>query len=202
MRLFLLPISTRQSLIYCQRLNQQLSAETTYIDKITTKSSRVWLDWEKKDKGWKKKVTSYGNTLFQRLPFEEWGLKSVPPLSARRKKEEIEGKKEVQVVYPGQSIDPGKVQDVLQMYGSDAKQGFHTKWMWGSIIGMPLSAPFALIPLWVTLKPCVGLLCCLDIVLTELMAVYPTYHSSISASAHGLTGEVSVKSSLKIGFND
>lgn len=146
MRLFLLPISTRQSLIYCQRLNQQLTTQTTRIDKITTKAATTWLNWEKKDSGWQKKVTTYGNKLFQRLPYEEWGLKSIPPLSARRRKEKIDGTEEVRLEYPEGLIEPRMVQDALQMYASKAKQAYHTKWLWGSIIGMPISAPVALIP--------------------------------------------------------
>ena len=147
MRLFLLPISTRQTLIYCQRINRQLSAETTRIDKITTKASATWLDWEKKDSGWQKRVTTYGNKLFHRLPYQEWGLKSVPPLSARRKIEEIEGKEVVRLEYPKALLEPQQVQHILEMYGSGEKQGFHTKWLWGSIIGMPISAPVALLPM-------------------------------------------------------
>ena len=145
MRLFLLPISTRQSLIYCQRLNQQLSNEITYIDKATNKASSIWLKWEKYEKGWQKKVTSYGNKLFERIPYQEWGLKSIPPLSQRRK-EELEGKEETVIQYPGNLYNQESVLKVLQKYGGKERQAFHTKWLWGSIIGMPISAPVALIP--------------------------------------------------------
>lgn len=146
MRLFLLPISTRQSLIYCQRLNLQLSGKTTILDKVTTKGANIWLDWEKKESGWQKKVTSYGNKLFQRLPYAEWGLKSIPPLSARRKREEVDGKEEVRIEYPAAIMASEEVQSTLLKLGSKERQRFHTKWLWGSIIGMPISAPLALLP--------------------------------------------------------
>ena len=146
MRLFLLPISTRRSLIYCQRVNQQLSNETTYIDKITNKASTTWLKWEKYEKGWQKKVTSYGNKLLERIPYQEWGLKSVPPLSARRRAEELEEKDEVLVRYPGKLYSQDSALEVLRQYGGKERQAIHTKWMWGSIIGMPISAPVALLP--------------------------------------------------------
>lgn len=104
------------------------------------------MKWEKAEKGWQKKVTSYGNRLFQTIPHEEWGLKSIPPLSRRQKEEEFTGKKVVDVVFPGSVIGEEKVKEALKKYAGDERQGFHTKWMWGSIIGMPISAPVALVP--------------------------------------------------------
>lgn len=146
MRLFLLPISTRQSLIYCQRLKVQPSEKTTYLDRAATKGANLWLNWDKKESGWQKKVTSYGNKLFQRLPYAEWGLKSILPLSAKRKQDEIEGKEEVRLEYPGAFIDAREVHNALQELGSKERQSFHTKWFWASIVGMPISAPVALLP--------------------------------------------------------
>lgn len=144
MRLFLLPISTRQSLIYCQRITTK---EKSYIDRITTKAATTWRNWEKKDKGWQNKVTSYGNKLLQRLPHEEWGLKSIPPLSARRKSDELAGTETVRVEFPPSLIKQHAVMERLMHFGGKEKFVYHTKWMWGSIAGMPVSAPFALIPM-------------------------------------------------------
>ncbi|KAI4113803.1 MAG: hypothetical protein LQ345_005300 [Seirophora villosa] len=141
MRLFLLPISTRRSLIYCQRLNKQLSPKTTFADKITTRASAIWLKWEKAEKGWQKKVTSYGNTLFQTIPHEEWGLKSIPPISKRRTEEELLDKKHVDVIYPASVINEERVKEALKRYSGDERQAFHTRWMWGSIAGIPATAP-------------------------------------------------------------
>lgn len=147
MRLFLLPISTKRSLIYCQRIDQQLLTEKTYIDRITTKAATTWLGWEKHEKGWQKKITIYGNKLFQRLPFEEWGLKSIPPLNSRRKFDELGDRGKIQIEFPKSLMKEGAVIERLEYFGGKGKIAYHTKWMWGSIIGMPISAPFALIPM-------------------------------------------------------
>ena len=146
MRLFLLPLSTRQSLIYCQK-RSRLPGQNTYLDRVTSKASETWMKWEKHEKGWQKRVTVYGNKLFQRLPFEEWGLKSIPPLSAKRRAEELEGKTKSTVDYPRSLLKPAEVERIIQDYGSDARQGYHRKWLWGSIIGMPITFPFGLIPM-------------------------------------------------------
>ncbi|KAL9597199.1 MAG: hypothetical protein Q9179_004351 [Wetmoreana sp. 5 TL-2023] len=129
MRLFLLPISTKRSLLYCQRLNNQGSSEITFIDKLTTRASAIWLKWEKSERDWQKKVTAYGNKLFERIPHEEWGLKSVPPLSKRREDEELKGQKEVKVVFPGSVISEKGVKEALKAFSGQERQGFHTKWI-------------------------------------------------------------------------
>jgi hypothetical protein len=83
MRLFLLPISTRRTLIYCERLQPTLAPgqKPPILDRLLSKTSETWTKWESADKGWQKKVTVYGNELFRRIPFEEWGLKTLPPLT-------------------------------------------------------------------------------------------------------------------------
>ena len=105
----------------------------------------MWAGWEKKESGWQRKVVDYGNEALKRIPFEEWGLKSIPPLSARRKEEEISGKDSVEVAFPPSIIPEGQVRDVLKSLSTE-REGLHKKRLVWSIIGMPIVAPFALVP--------------------------------------------------------
>ncbi|KAI9751880.1 MAG: hypothetical protein M4579_005862 [Chaenotheca gracillima] len=154
MRLFLLPISTRRTLIYCQRINKVTAERETLVDKATTRASRLWLNWEKADKGWKKSVTAYGNKLLERIPYEEWALKSVPPLSARRKQVDAGGqgaaageRDTVDVVFPPSVVRGGEVmQGIMRRLATD-RQGLHRKRLIWSVLGMPITAPVALIPI-------------------------------------------------------
>ncbi|KAI9830907.1 MAG: hypothetical protein M1819_005289 [Sarea resinae] len=113
MRLFLLPISTRRSLLYCQRLNHHLNSQKTIIDKVTEKASKTWHQWENSEKKYQKSITEYGNKVFQRISFEEWGLKTIPPLSARRKQDELMGADKVEVIFPSRYIAQERLGDIL-----------------------------------------------------------------------------------------
>ncbi|APA05376.1 hypothetical protein sscle_01g001460 [Sclerotinia sclerotiorum 1980 UF-70] len=146
MRLYLLPISTRRTLIYCQRLNVTTTNEVSLLDKTTTKANKLWNSWEKKDSGWQKKVVEFGNKALKRIPYEEWGLKSVPPLSKRRQEEELSDKEKVEVSFPSTFLPRERVLEILEILGTERKQ-LHKTRLWGSIIGMPIVAPFALVPI-------------------------------------------------------
>jgi hypothetical protein len=158
MRLFLLPISTRRTLIYCDRSvgrNVPPSASTTatkepqsYLDRATTKAASTWSDWERADGGWKKTLTGYGNALLRRIPYEEWGLKSLPPLHTKLIDAYEAGKKStpIQVLYPSSFLPPNRVANSLKTLATE-RQELHRKRMIGSIIAAPLTLPFALIPM-------------------------------------------------------
>lgn len=145
MRLFLLPISTRRTLIYCQRLNIATAEKQSWIDKGTSKAAQLWTGWEKKESGWQKKVVDYGNQALKRIPFEEWGLKSIPPLSARKKDDELSGKEKIEVFFPSTILPEESILEVLRKLGTE-RQSLHKKRMIWSFIGMPISAPVAIIP--------------------------------------------------------
>ncbi|CAK7232494.1 hypothetical protein SCUCBS95973_008278 [Sporothrix curviconia] len=89
MRLFLLPISTRRTLLYCERLGELPAHQLSLMDKAQNRAAKMWSDWEKKPPGSiQHRIVSSGNAGLRRITFEEWGLKSVPPLSTRRRAEE------------------------------------------------------------------------------------------------------------------
>jgi Mitochondrial K+-H+ exchange-related len=145
MRLFLLPVSTRRTLIYCQRLNVTTTEQKTLLDKGTSWAAKTWAGWEKKESGWQRKVVDYGNQALKRIPYEEWGLKSIPPLSARRKAEELSGKENIDISFPTTLIPEAEVSKVLGKLAME-RQSLHKRKMIWSFIAMPFTAPIAIIP--------------------------------------------------------
>jgi hypothetical protein len=146
MRLFLLPISTRRTLLYCQKRNLPDSIHPTWSDRLQSKAARTWSEWEKKESGWQKATVNYGNQLLRRIPYEEWGLKSVPPLSQRRRQAELNGSEKVEVVYPQSLIAAEQVPSVLRTLATEREALHRSRLMW-CLIGMPITAPVALVPL-------------------------------------------------------
>lgn len=146
MRLYLLPISTRRTLLYAQRLHVTTTGtERNYVDKAVNTAARKWAEWEKKESGWQRKVVDYGNHAFRRIPYEEWGLKSVPPLSARRHEEELRGKEKVQLVFPRTAISLHKAEAVVKKLATE-RDALHRKNLIWSIVAMPLTIPVGLLP--------------------------------------------------------
>lgn len=147
MRLFLIPISTKRALIYSRPLDKDPSKELSLVDKISNKAARTWAKWEELDKGWRKHVVTWGNTVQQRIPYEEWGLKSIPSFNAQRRLDESHGTKKIDVVFPGNAIKSEKLVSVLRTIATE-RQDLHSKKMWASMAMTPITAPIALIPVY------------------------------------------------------
>ncbi|KAK0665127.1 mitochondrial K+-H+ exchange-related-domain-containing protein [Cercophora samala] len=145
MRLYLLPISTRRTLLYCQKLDAPATQKQTWGDWIQSKAARTWSGWEQKEEGWQKKVVNYGNYALRRIPYEEWGLKSVPPLSQRRKQVELRGDEKVEVVYPKSLLPLGKVSKILETLATE-RESLHKQRLVWCFVGMPITIPVGLLP--------------------------------------------------------
>lgn len=148
MRLFLIPISTRRALIYSRPLKKDLSRELSLVDKITAKAAETWAQWEETGgQGWKKQLVTWGNKVQQRIPYEEWGLKSIPSFSAQRRIDPSHGTKKLEVLFPGNAIKPEKLLSVLRTLATE-RQDLHRRRMWWSMIVAPFTAPVALVPVY------------------------------------------------------
>lgn len=148
MKLFLLPISTRRSLIYCEPMSHTKPvANQSYVEWGINKASTTWVDWEKDTKApwrWKKRITEYGNLLFRRIPFEEWGLKTIPPLP---KLEPGAVTQHVEVRYPRiyQELCHLSLMNNLKRIATE-RQSLHRNRLVLSIVAMPFTIPVGLLP--------------------------------------------------------
>ncbi|KAK5700753.1 hypothetical protein LTR97_005270 [Elasticomyces elasticus] len=147
MRIFLLPVSTRRTLIYCERVqhNTKPGQPEPYTERIVNKAAQTWAGFEKAEKGWRKQLTYYGNQLFKRIPYEEWGLKSFPPATKQRLEEVDQGKHGFECLYPGTFMKGRSVTELLKKLATE-RQAFHRRSMWTSIVWLPITIPFALVP--------------------------------------------------------
>ncbi|RMZ90815.1 hypothetical protein DV736_g1958, partial [Chaetothyriales sp. CBS 134916] len=148
MRIFLLPISTRQALIYCQKSVAHANANAapkSIAERIQNKAAQTWAQWETEDKGWKKTVVTYGNAGLKRIPYQEWGLKSFPPSSQKQDAEEVVNNKKVDVIFPANIMHQEDVPKVMFRLAKERKT-LHWNRFIGSAILMPITAPFALVP--------------------------------------------------------
>ncbi|KDN64722.1 hypothetical protein CSUB01_01936 [Colletotrichum sublineola] len=145
MRLYLLPLTASRTLLYSQRLHVATNSQQGLADKVAKKAAKLWAGWEARESGWQKKVVNYGNYALRRIPYEEWGLKSVPPISARRKDDELKGNEKIELVFPDKVIPTGKAEQVVRTLATERDALHKRKLIW-CLIGMPISAPFALVP--------------------------------------------------------
>lgn len=143
MRLFLLPVSTRRTLIYCERIQEQLNgAKPSIHDRVVNKANETWTSWEKSETKWKLRLTEYGNRIFNRIDYREWGLKTLPHTLNKDSFSTIE------VLYPSNFLKGDRIPSILKAIATE-RQGLHQKNMYLSVAAMPLTIPVGLLPVYV-----------------------------------------------------
>ncbi|KAF8426884.1 mitochondrial K+-H+ exchange-related-domain-containing protein [Tirmania nivea] len=145
MKLFLIPITKRRWLIYAQQLGKLTAEKPSLLDQVTSKAVMTWQQWERGDKKWQRMLVEAGNKVLRRIPYEEWGLKSIPTLSSRKKQAGLHEAK-IGVIYPPSVIHHGDVRSIIRQLATE-RAALHRSRLWWSVIGMPIVAPFALVPL-------------------------------------------------------
>ncbi len=140
------PISSRRTLLFCQRLNIATTERLTLMDRVQARAARLWTDWEKKDGGWQKKVVEYGNYAFRRIPYEEWGLKSVAAPVGEAEGGGDDGDQHGRGGLPQDLMPMDKVPGILEALATEREALHRRKLIW-CFVGMPITAPVALIPL-------------------------------------------------------
>lgn len=148
MRIFLLPLSTRQALIYCKKAAKPEGSPLTIADRVTKKVVETWAKWEAADRGWQKKLVTYGNAGLQRIPFQEWGLKSFPPAKPQLDAETLVKQQKIDVYYPGNVMRREDVPKIMKRLAKERKN-LHWNRFIGSMFALPITAPFALVPVYV-----------------------------------------------------
>lgn len=145
MKLFLVPITSRRTLLYAQSFNSITKSKPSVVDRVTIKAAKTWQEWEHGSKKWQRLLVENGNKLLRRIPYEEWGLKSVPALSSRSLDQQFNDTAKVDVVFPPSIIMQEKVPEIIRELAKE-RAGLHRSRLLWSIIGMPIVAPFALVP--------------------------------------------------------
>ena len=144
MPIFVLPISTRRALVYAARLGNApaSNASASLLDRATDKATAVWAQWERADAGWKKRVVGWGNAAFARIPYQEWGLKSVRSFETKPDT----GTGHLRLKYPAAFCTHKQVDAEVRTLATD-RAGYHKRRMWASLVGIPFTAPIMLIPM-------------------------------------------------------
>jgi len=78
MRILLLPLTRRHTLLFAQRLTEnELNKPSPWLAWMMTQSQKTWADWGKSQTKWKLKTVQVGNRLLDRIDWEEYCLKTV-----------------------------------------------------------------------------------------------------------------------------
>ncbi|KAK0562858.1 hypothetical protein OC844_002487 [Tilletia horrida] len=135
--------------------------------RLSARASAFWLSLgdpnAKSTFDWKRRTYQLGERIMDRIEYDEWALKGIDPALAPSLKhptshqsdaEPASGsdpanphKEQVNVplLYPPSLLKPHSLLNSIRSL-TEHRTPHHRKWMWVCLIGAPLTAPFALVP--------------------------------------------------------
>lgn len=147
MKLLLLPlrdITSKKLFLYGTALKATGDISPSIPDKIVNKAASTWSSWEAAEKGWKKKVVTWGNKAISRIDYREHSLKSIMSERAYRRYYPDSLDSHVQLSHP-KALEKLQLSSELKTL---AQEGYprHRQQFIYSLVLMPFTAPFMLIP--------------------------------------------------------
>lgn len=168
MRLVVIPLSLKRSMVYCQWDTKTATQGKPRIDeRLVQRATSAWNNFSKSETKWKQKIVSWANAAMEKIPYDEWSLKTIPARSSvlRRLNSSVSNEttgqqvstsaanglndknlKAITVIYPKTCLSASVVRTRLEKLSS-AGISYHTKYMWLSAIGAPLTLPVAIVPI-------------------------------------------------------
>lgn len=118
MKLVFTPLTARRAMVYCVQTSVTPPASQTprLDDKLVKKFGTVWKQFESSETGWKKQIVFWTNKMLEQIPYEEWGLKSIPRQSAvLRRLKQIEAKDEKELFEKNEKLPVAEQLPVVQL---------------------------------------------------------------------------------------
>lgn len=171
MRLLVVPLSVRTSMVYCQTAALPRARQTPRLDeRLVERANKTWNKFAESDKQWQRKIVDWGNLAMERISYNEWGLKTIPErgkylrrikpaedaaeaeaehisVAEFEKREDLKSTdlEQVRVDFPGSVLSSLEAESRLRTLANHGI-AHHTKYFWLSTIGAPLTLPVALLP--------------------------------------------------------
>ncbi|KAL9932185.1 hypothetical protein V8E36_008957 [Tilletia maclaganii] len=133
--------------------------------RLSARASAFWLSLgapnTKSTFDWKRRTYNLGERIMDRIEYEEWALKGIDPALAPSIKHptkhqsdaqqstdsvtKVQEQTNIPLLYPPSLLQPNALLSSLRTL-TEHRTPYHRKRMWVCLIGAPLTAPFALVP--------------------------------------------------------
>ncbi|TKY90622.1 hypothetical protein EX895_000620 [Sporisorium graminicola] len=138
-------------------------AQPPFMTRMLNKASAFWIDLGRTDQtstfDWKRRTYVVGERLMDRIEYQEWALKGIDPAMGphliRREPKDVnsEGSNSggipkldhVPLLYPSSLLEPQRLLNSLKNL-TDHRTPHHYRRFWYCVAGMPVTIPFALVP--------------------------------------------------------